>query len=313
MRMSSLQDKRSSIHFGSKVSLITVNYNQVEYTMRLIKSIFSQDYKNLEVIVVDNASKENPENLIRTTFPEVLFIRSEENLGFAGGNNLGLGRSSGDFLFFINNDARITDGTIQKMVSLFKDTPRLGIVSPLICFDPEFNHGSEEIIQFAGATRVHPITARNRTIGRMEVNRGQFNFPYPSVYIHGAAMMISREVLDSVGPMHEDYFLYYEELDWCERIKKAGFEIYIEPRAKVYHAESVTTGKVSTLKTYYLNRNRILFIRRNYSTLSFFAFMLFLIFFTIPKNGIYWLFKGQWGQLNAFKKAIVWHFYNRLQ
>ena len=119
--------------------------------------------------------------------------------------------------------------------------------------------------------------------------------------------MIPKKVIELTGPMDELFFLYYEELDWSERIKKAGFEVYVEPNALVFHKESVSVGKLSTLKTYYLNRNRILFMRRNKNLFQFTFFLLFLALATIPKNTIVFIIKGQWDHLKAFYKAISWN------
>jgi GT2 family glycosyltransferase len=113
--------------------------------------------------------------------------------------------------------------------------------------------------------------------------------------------------MEKVGLMFEDFFLYYEELDWCERIRKAGFEIYIEPKARIYHKESATVGASSTLKTYYINRNRIYFMRRNYSGLGFVAFVLFLIFIAVPKNVLTFILRGSFDHAQVFIKAIFWN------
>ena len=293
-----------------QVSVITVNYNQPNFTLELLHSLQNISFQSIEIIVIDNGSSFNPEQLFKNAFPNITFLRSKKNLGFAGGNNLGVKASKGNYLFFINNDARVTEGAIDQLINIFSKVSNLGIVSPLICFDPSIINGNTDIIQFAGATKVHPITGRNKTIGRMEVDRNQYNKPYPIAYVHGAAMMIPRSVLYEVGLMKEDYFLYYEELDWCERICKAGYQIYLEPRAKIYHAESVSTGKKSPLKTFYLTRNRILFIRRNYSIFALIGFSIFLIVFTIPKNIVYYLIKGDLKNAKAFWNGIVWNLNN---
>jgi GT2 family glycosyltransferase len=110
--------------------------------------------------------------------------------------------------------------------------------------------------------------------------------------------------------MDEMFFLYYEELDWSERIRKAGYEVYVDPNALVFHKESVSVGKVSTLKTHYLNRNRILFMRRNKNLLQITLFYIFLAFATVPKNTIVFILKGQWDHLKAFYRAIYWNLTN---
>ena len=292
------------------VSIITINYNQAEVTTELLDSIRRVSYDNVEVIVVDNASKEDPGAFLTDAYPEITYIRSEENLGFSGGNNLGIDASSGDYLLFINNDAELTEGTIEKLLELFVEIPDLGIVSPLLCYYNEAPGQNADIIQYAGTTHVHPFTARNKTIGELETNTGQYHQAVPSAYAHGAAMMVPRQVVEQVGKMPELFFLYYEELDWSERIRRAGYKVYIEPRAKVYHKESISVGKMSTLKTFYLNRNRILFMRRNRSGWQLAGFTLFLLFLTIPKNSLLYIVKGEFKHLKAFWKAMTWHLRN---
>ncbi len=289
------------------ISIITVNYNGLDLTIELLNSIQRLHDKNLEIFVVDNASKDNPEGLIRQNYPEIHFIRSSHNLGFAGGNNLAVKAAKGDYIFFINNDAEITEGCLEKMVDLFENQPTIGVVSPLLCYYNENPTQNPDIIQYAGTTPVHPMTARNSTIGEKQVDTGQFQQPMPTAYCHGAAMMVKKEVIEKVGGMFEDFFLYYEELDWCERIRRAGFEIWIEPRAKVFHKESVTVGALSPLKTYYLNRNRVYFMRRNFGGINFIFFCLFLMFITVPKNLLTFILRGRFEHAKVFIKAIAWN------
>ena len=292
------------------ISIITVNYNGLDLTIELLKSIENQSYTHTEIFVVDNASREDPSLFFQKNYPKVKCIRSEKNLGFAGGNNLAVKEAKGDFLFFINNDAEITEGCLQKLLHLFEEKPKLGIVSPLLLYYNESKAQGSDLIQYAGTTRVHPMTARNKTIGEKEWDLGQFKTATPSAYAHGAAMMIKREVVDNVGLMFEEFFLYYEELDWCERIRRAGYEIYLEPRAKVYHKESATVGAMSTLKTYYINRNRIYFMRRNFGGINFLLFSLFLTFVTIPKNILTFILRGQFDHAKVFLKAVLWNIKN---
>jgi GT2 family glycosyltransferase len=289
------------------ISIITVNYNGLDMTIDLLKSIDNQSYKNIEIFVVDNASKEDSAAFFQKNYPHVKFIRSEKNLGFAGGNNLAVKEAKGGFLFFINNDAEITEGCLEKLVALFNEKPKLGIVSPLLLYFNESKGHDKDLIQYAGTTRVDSITARNKTLGEKEWDTGQFNTATETAYAHGAAMMIKREVVDNVGVMFEEFFLYYEELDWCEHIRKAGYGIYIEPRARVYHKESASVGAMSTLKTYYINRNRIYFMRRNFGGINLLLFSVFLVFITIPKNVLMFLLKGQFEHAKVFLKAIWWN------
>jgi hypothetical protein len=287
-----------------KVSLITVNYNQAEMTCALLQSIRQQGYPNTEVIVVDNASDKNPGALFRDRFPEAVFLRSEQNLGFAGGNNLALPHATGDFLLFINNDAELTNGAIRHLLDVFETHPKAGIVSPLICYMPEGN-ATPDVIQYAGMTHLHPLTGRNRTLGHQESDQGQFSQPAQTAYAHGAAMMVPRQVLEQAGPMQEDFFLYYEELDWSERIRRAGWEVWVQPRARVYHKESMTVKKMGALKTYYQTRNRIWFMRRHFGPLQRSVFFVFWWLVTVPKNTAQYAVRGEWGNLRAFLRGAA--------
>ncbi len=301
------------------VSIITVNYNETATTCALLDSIRRQGYQNVEVLVVDNASRENPASIFKAGYPEVTFIRSEKNLGFAGGNNIALQAAKGDYLFFVNNDAELEPGCIEGLLQLFENQPNAGIISPLICYFPEPEpqgtpipvhrspftvHRSPFIIQYAGMTPVSPFTGRNRTLGERQADAGQFAAPALTAYAHGAAMMIPRKVLEEVGPMWDGFFLYYEELDWCERIRRAGFEIWVEPRARVWHKESLTLGKMGTTKTYYLTRNRIWFMRRNFDNWHLVVFFVFFGLFTMPKNCLVYVLKGDFQNLKAFLKGV---------
>jgi len=292
------------------ITIITVNYNQLEITCALFDSIRRNSYQNIEVILVDNASRENPQSYVQENYPEVIFLRSEENLGFAGGNNLALPHVNGEYLFFVNNDAELTDNCIETLLLQFDKNPKLGIISPMLCYYPSEETNHKKIVQFAGSTPVNNFTARNKTIGNLEEDRGQYTEAKEIPYIHGAAMMIPAKVMEITGPMDEMFFLYYEELDWSERIRRSGYEVYVEPNALVYHKESVSVGKLSTLKTHYLNRNRILFMRRNKSGFNFILFIIFLLFATIPKNTILFLLRGQFDHLKAFYRALIWNLSN---
>lgn len=287
------------------VSIITVNFNGTTYTCDLLRSIKQLHFTNIEVIIVDNASDVDPSPELLSIYPTAKIILSDTNLGFAGGNNLGIKYSTGDFLFFVNNDTELTPGIIDILLEVFHIKPNTGIVCPK--FHYYYNKG---VIEYAGYRKMNYLTARNSMIGNKEVDTGQYNHLAETPYAHGGAMMVTRKVIDTVGLMPECYFLYYEELDWCEQIRLKGFKIYIQPAALIYHKESMTTGKNSLLKTYYLTRNRILFMRRNASGIQFSFFMIFFLFFTIPKTVFTHLIFGELPYIKEFYRGILWNFTN---
>ena len=290
-----------------KVSIVTVNFNHSHVTDELLDSIAEKNtYSNLEIIVVDNASKENPIPQWTTKYPNVLFIRSEINLGFAGGNNLGIKAASGDYLFLINNDTEITNGLIETLVSTLDNHPEVGIVSPKIRY-----YEKPEMLQYAGYTPMNYFTARNACIGQFETDKGQYDHVTGVTgFAHGAAMMIKRAAIDKAGMMSENFFLYYEEMDWSDRIKREGFKVWVNMQALIYHKESISVGKGSALKEYFMTRNRILYIRRNANHYQQIVFYFYYLFIVTPRNIFSYLKNGNSIFIRQLFRAIWWNISN---
>jgi GT2 family glycosyltransferase len=284
------------------ISIVILNYNQIKVTCEFIESTKKLTYKNYEIILVDNASKENPTELIRTNYPDVKLIVNEKNLGFTGGNNVGIMAGKGDFFFIVNNDTEVTDNLLEKLIEPFFKDSSIGVVSPKIRY-----FSNPNIIQYAGFTEINPITGRNSVIGGLEEDNGQHNTPGYTAYAHGAAMLVKKEVIDKVGMLPDMFFIYYEELDWSAHIRRAGYKIYYQPEALIFHKESITMGKESAIKAYYHNRNRILFMKRNSSPFNFFLFSLFYTFLIVPKSVIKYVAKGQMTHLKNFFKGVIWN------
>ena len=222
--------------------------------------------------MIDNASKEDEAALISQRYPQVKTIRSDKNLGFAGGNNLGIKAAKGKYIFLINNDTYFKDFNIQPLIERLESSPTIGIVCPKI----RFAWGNNPI-QFAGYTPLSKVTVRNQAIGYGEDDNGQYDTSHPTPYAHGAAMLIKREAIEKVGLMPECYFLYYEELDWSMMFTRSGYEIWYEPTCTIYHKESQSTGQSSSLRTYYITRNRLLLIKRNWNNISKYISYIYII------------------------------------
>jgi len=273
-------------------------------TAAFLRSVAEMNtYSNVEVIVVDNASEEDPSEACREAYPGVRVIRNTENLGFSGGNNSGLRVAGGDFFFIVNNDTEFTPGLLEGLLEVFQLHPDAGIVCPK--FHYYFDKGR---IEYAGYRPINLLTGRNGMIGHGEEDRGQYDELRTTSYAHGGGMLVSRKVVEEAGLMPEQFFLYYEELDWSEQIKRKGYKIYYQPRSLIYHKESMTTGKTSPLKTFYLTRNRILFMRRNAAAPAFLIFSVYFLCVTLPKNSLVYLVKGQREHFRSFWKGIFWQF-----
>lgn len=281
------------------ISIITVNYNGFNDTCELIDTLPLND-DSLEVIVIDNASEKNEALLIEARYPNVKAIRSNTNLGFAGGNNLGINAATGKYLFFINNDTIIKDFNINVLINRLESSSKIGMVCPKIRFAWEDNP-----IQFAGYTELSRITLRNKAIGFGEKDMGQHNTPHPTPYAHGAAMLVKREALEKVGKMPECYFLYYEEYDWSIMFRRAGYEIWYEPLFTIYHKESKSTGQNSPLKTYYITRNRLLLARRNEKTYIKYIIYCYLIGIVALRDILKYSISGNFKLAAATTKGII--------
>ena len=282
------------------LSIITINYNGLKDTCELIGTLPLED-KSIEVIVIDNASAQDEATIMKERFPQVKVIRSKENLGFAGGNNLGIKAAQGKYLFFLNNDILLKPqaSDFRPLIARLKSSPKIGIVCPKI----KFSWGNQ-LIQFASYTPLSPITMRNKAIGCGEVDHGQFDTPHPTPYAHGAAMMIKREVIEKAGLMPECYFLYYEELDWSMMIRHAGYEIWYEPTCTVFHKESQTTGQNSPLRTYYITRNRLLFAQRNQQDMTKYITYLYLIGIVTIRDLLKYSFQQRWDLVRATIRGV---------
>ena len=294
------------MHHEYNISIITINFNGLKDTCELIDTLPLED-ESIEVIVVDNASKEDEATIMERRYPQVKVIRSKENLGFAGGNNLGIKVARGKYLFFINNDTLLevrgkrleVREIFQPLIDRLKSSEKIGAVCPKIRFSWEDN-----LIQFAGYTPLSHITMRNRAIGCGEPDKGQYNTAHLTPYAHGAAMMVKREVIKKAGLMPECYFLYYEELDWSMMIRRADYDIWYEPAVTIYHKESRTTGQQSPLRTYYITRNRLLFVKRNNPSATRILSYLYLICLVATRDILKHTCKHRFDLVKATIKGI---------
>ncbi|NQU33063.1 MAG: glycosyltransferase family 2 protein [Bacteroidetes bacterium] len=287
------------------VSIITVNYNQAEVTCALIESLNKITYPNFEVIVVDNNSVEDDPSIIKQRYPNIIYIENPINYGFAAGNNFGLMRARGDYVLLLNNDIEVPSNFMEPLIEKLERNPKIGAVSPKIKF-----YYQPDTIQYAGFTPINNITMRNASIGFREKDKGQYDVDKETAYTHGAAMMVPINVVKDVGLMSYIFFLYYEEADWCARIANAGYSMHYVHNSYVLHKESISTGKLSPLKIYYQNRNRIVFMRRNIQGREFYVSLCYQLLVAIPKNAFSFLLKGKFSLFFAYYRAIGWNIKN---
>lgn len=283
------------------ISIIVVNYNSKKDLAELFSSLEQCTYQNTEWIVVDNASKDNDFEALLKQYPNQLkVIHSPENKGFAAANNLGVLEAKGAYYLFINPDVVVNPDFLESLVTVMQRNEKIGMVSPKIKY-----YNEPDFIQYAGSTKVNPLTMRNHSHGKNKRDHPLYQVTKSTAYGHGAAMMVPKEVIEQVGLMDERYFLYYEELDWCERIRKAGFEIYYVASSLVYHKVSQSVQSNSYTQVFYMNRNRILFARLNHTIWQVMAYLFYAIFIQTPIYIYRYINKPI--LLKAYLNGLRWH------
>ncbi len=285
------------------VSVVTVNYNQSGVTTEFLDSFEKITYPSYEIFVVDNASPNDNPDFLKEKYPYITLMKTTENLGFAGGNNVALPYCKGKYVLFINNDTEVEPGFLEPLVDVLESDSTIGMVSPRI----QYFH-TKDTLQFAGFTPFNMVTIRNFAIGFGEIDHGQYNKTEETGSIFGAAMLVPMKVIEEVGMMADVFFLYYEEHDWAAHIKRAGYSIYYCGNSLVLHKESISTVKNSPFQIFYLTRGRILFARRNTTGLKKILSFLYLNFVTLPKISLSFLLKRRPDLVWAFWKAVWWNF-----
>ena len=252
------------------VGIVLLNYNSDLHTLECLRSLQNLKWKGrLTVYVVNNASKTSFRSKVVKTFPRSVFIQNKKNLGFTGGNNVGINQAlkdGVDVIMILNNDTKVHPQLANHLTEALKPK-KVGIAVPKIYFYPgfEFHHQrykkSErgKVIWYAGG-HIDWNNVFGIHHGVDEVDKGQFNKQKFVKFASGCCMAIKREVIEKIGPFDDRYFLYLEDADFSIRTQHAGFTIRYEPRAILWHKNAESTGgSGSNLQDYFFTRNRLLF------------------------------------------------------
>ncbi len=245
---------------SSMVCIIIVNYNGRDDTVECIRSIKAISYSNYRIIVIDNASAEKP-SLSEDTYvlQNAEVIVSDSNLGFAGANNLGIETAmkyDSQYILLINNDTVVEPDFLSQMLLTYESTDNVGIVTGKIYY-----YGEPDVIWFGGSYYdERRFEMKIDGIGKKDCEEYSKKKEIP--FATGCLWLISMSMIRTVGKMCEDYFLYYEDADYCNRLVKSGMRIIYEPKAVIYHKESRSTKKGSNEYHYYNIRNYYIYIQR---------------------------------------------------
>jgi len=293
----------------ASVFAVVLNYRRPGDTIDCVRSLRRSEGLKPIIIVVDNGSDDGSAECIAESFPDVHLIRNRSNLGYAGGNNVGIREAlkrGAEYLLVINNDCTIAADALGRMVRA-AGARGADIVSPKV-----YDFFRPDIIQYAGYRNIH-LLGQGLPIGEGEKDEGQYEKEAEMNAAPGCAMLLSRRLLESVGLFDELFFAYSEELDLCRRAINAGYRILFVPSAHVWHKKAATLSPRSPDYTYYLTRGRLIYARTH---LGWGAFLLvFLPYFVavkVLKPIVVFALQGRVRNINALLRAVWWNVRNRL-
>lgn len=261
-----------------KVAIILLNLNGHEDTRACLESLQEVSYPNCEVIVVDNGSSDDSAARIQVEFPGIQLLRSKENVGFAGGNNLGIGYAldhGAAYVLLLNNDTLVDPNFLSHLVQVAETDSRIGILGPKIFYASE-----PTLIWFAGGSVRYGRGSCDH-IGKDQFDQdGQFSRTKDTGFISGCALMIRAGVLLKIGSLDGRLFIYWEDNDFCMRARKAGYRCVFVPAAHVWHKISRTCGLQSSFTLYLSTRNQLMWIAKHVP----FPYKPFTLAFTLGRK-----------------------------
>ena len=255
------------------VYIIVLNYKNLADTVACLASLHNIKYKNYHIVVVDNDSQDGSCEYLKEHEKDCCILQSGENRGYAAGNNIGIRyalEQGADYVCILNNDVEAEPDFLTKLVRYLESAPDVGMTGPVV-----YEFAERDRIQSAGFSitvgrgGTKPLLqGKTRTAIRAD-KKVEF-----CDGLGGACLLVKREVLEKAGLIPENYFLFFEEMEWCLTIRKKGYKLATVLTAEVYHKGSATLKKTGTLSRYYMARNQALFVRRNGTSLDLCTFLL---------------------------------------
>lgn len=285
-----------------RVSIIILNWNSYDVTFECLLSLRKMDYRNFEVVMVDNGSVDSSDEKLEQNAPEIRLIRNGANLGFAGGCNVGIRdamRRGADYVLLLNNDTVVAPDFLSQMMAVAESDSRIGALSPKILF---FDHPDR--LNYAGGIhkrwRLYP-----KTIGLFQRDDGSYDELREVSFLTGCAFLIKAEVVRKIGVLEEIYFHFYEDIEWSLRVVQAGYKGIYVPRAKIWHKEHYVTNKNhgNGFIEFYLARNNMIYVRKHLP-LRFWPFkMPFFGAWMIYRTMVF-AFRSDWKKVTALYKGF---------
>lgn len=261
------------------ISIIIVNWNTRDLLIDCVRSIYAttQDL-NFEIWVVDNGSTDNSVNAMRKSFPEINIIENPNNFGFAKACNQAIRQINSKYVVLLNTDTILTDGAIKTIVDFMYNNTKVGVCGgQLLNADGSKQNSIANIPNLA--TELFNKSLLRMLFPKKYIGKEHnINKPIEVESLIGAFLVVRKEAIDEVGLMDESYFFFFEETDWCLRMRNKGWLVYHHPDAKVYHLQGQTANKVHVRSRIEYWRSRYLFFKKHYGNIIFIILTIGLMF-----------------------------------
>ena len=285
-----------------KASIVILNWNGYEVTRECLASLSKIDYPNCEVVLVDNGSADGSPDRLAAEFTEITVIRNHKNLGFTGGNNVGIRRAleqNADYVLLLNNDTVVAPNFLSELIRAGESDQRVGLLNPkILYFEP-----SDRLWYAGGSFNIWKGIASHR--GSRELDRGRYDTPEEVTFITGCAFLIKTEVIRKIGLLDECFFYSCEDTDWTIRSLKAGYKALYVPSAVLWHKESmdVKNNAGKAFRDFYNARNCLLLARRHAKAYHWPSF-LFRLALLISYRTAGYMIKGEFDRVRALYRGL---------
>lgn len=291
-----------------EVAIIILNWNSFNYTFNCIRSVKETAGNNYEIILVDNHSEDGSGLRLKAIFPDIIFIQTERNAGFAGGNNPGLRyaiENGFKYSLLLNNDTEVTKDFLSPLLDYMEMHPEAGVIQPAIYFNKNRSslwNGGSYFIRFLGL----PYCKNNLSLFKNRI------FAIKKVdWVTGCAFLTRNSILEQTGLLDERFFMYYEDIDLSFRIKQLGYELIYYPASVIYHEANTSLkeitrnkeGNISPFLHYIAARSRMIFLKKYTTFYTFPSIVLFHLLYAAAFSG-YFIIRGRFIKLKSFVSGL---------
>jgi len=291
------------------VTVIIPHWNGIEILGPCLHSLEASTYTNLKVVVVDNASTDESASFVRREFPKVILLENSENLGYAGGVNVGIRHIESDYYLVLNNDTTHDSDWVEPLVEAMDSDPAIAAVQPKI-----MSAQNPTVFDYAGGVGgLIDVLAFPYALGRIftttEQDDGYYDTPRDIFWASGTALLLRSSALKEVGLFDEDFFAHMEEIDLCWRLHNAGWRIANAPSSRIFHHSGWTLPPDRYQKKYLNHRNNLMMIIKNYP----FAYLAAILPARIVLEGVAFMFSAiirDWKRMIAIVMALGWNLFH---